>query len=289
MMEAEAKDSEEEEATQNIAKRQHDVSPHNLHISTEKAHPSPQSKESISRNLQAASASRVSPSAWNNNDTVLVTAKESAPVRGSNLQGNYKEHLEELASPDTRTARGVTCDKSSEQPLKTYNRTPTSDKVGNNLSSSLGSAISSHSDVAKLSTISYMRKTPRRNTLPVFSGEMASHLSSFSKLNVDKFNDRDGIHISSFRAERAEDGTDSGFVNTPSDETEIRHEEGKTDNVPEKRKLDVSYGSSKSQKTSHDSEASVSPSVSNRTGGPEPAVLINGMLDDNAADRKSVV
>ncbi|XP_057473417.1 BRCT domain-containing protein At4g02110-like [Actinidia eriantha] len=268
MMEAEAKDSEEDDA-QEIAKKQYggskdNVSPHNLHIGTVRAHPSPLSKDDILKNLLPASASKGLPSARNNNDTVLATAEETVTGQALNLQGIHKKIPGVLCSGDTRTVGDVTCGEPSEQPLKPYDKTPPSDKSGNALASTSGSAKRSpHSNAAKLSLLSYSRKIPRRNTLSLFSGEMSSNVSSIPKVDINKLN----THLMS-RAEQAKDGTDTGFVKTPSKETKLYHEGDKGEMLPEKRKMDGSYGSSKAQKMSHNPKAPItgSPLLNHITG-----------------------
>ncbi|XP_028084818.1 BRCT domain-containing protein At4g02110 [Camellia sinensis] len=288
MMEAEAKDSEEE--AQELAKQQYgdrkiDVSPSNLHIGIiVRAHPSPQTKEDVSRNLLATSASKALSSAGNKNDTVFASAEKTPSARALNLQDIHKKQSEVLCSQDTKTLGDVTCGDPSDQPLKLYDRLPTCAKVGNDLPSSGSAKRSPPDDAANSNTISYSRKTPRRNSFSMFSGEMASNVSSFPTVDIDEFNVSVGFNISSTRAEQANDGTDSGCVKTPSKETGLHHEGGKNGMLPEKRKMNVSYGSSKSKKTSHDSKPCIleSPLVINRTGPSESAVLIDGALDENA-------
>ncbi|PSS14720.1 BRCT domain-containing protein [Actinidia chinensis var. chinensis] len=289
MMEAEAKDSEEEDA-QDIAKKQYggskdSVSPHNLHIGKERAHPSPLSKEDISRNLLATSASKGLSSACNNNDTVLATAEETVTGQALNLQGMRQKIPDVLCSGDTRTLGVVTCGEPSEQPLKPYDRTPPSAKRGNALASTSGIAKRSpHSDAATLTLGSYSRKTPRRNTLSLFSGEKSSNVGSIPKVAINKLNTSDGFDNFLSRAEQAKDGTDTGFVKTPSKNTKLHHERDKSDMLPEKRKMNGSCGSSKAQKTSHNPKARItgSPLVNQRTGCSEQEILINLALDENA-------
>ncbi|GFZ13787.1 transcription coactivator [Actinidia rufa] len=291
MMEAEAKDSEEDDA-QEIAKKQYggskdNVSPHNLHIGTVRAHPSPLSKDDILRNLLPTSASKGLPSARNNNDTILATAEETVTGQALNLQGIHKKIPDVLCSVDTITLGDVTCGEPSEQPQKSYDRTPPSAKSGNALASTSGSAMRSpHSDAAKLSLLSYSRKTPRRNTLSLFPGEMSSNASSIPKVDINKLN----TYLMS-RAEQAKDGTDTGFVKTPSKETKLYHEGDKGDMLPEKRKMDGSYGSSKAQKTSHNPKAPItgSPLVNHITGCSEqnsPGNIV--VTNDSSFDRKSL-
>lgn len=282
MLEAEAKDSEEE--AHEIPMKQYgeskiNVSPHNLHIGTLSAHPSPPSKEEVSRNLLATSASKDLSKTANNINAVFATAEDTLPVKASNSQHIHKKHPEVPCFQDTRTLGDVSCGEPSEQPLNSHERTPTSAKAGTELTSTSGSAkMSPYSDAAK-STVSYSSKTPRRNTLSVLSAEIAKNLSNTSEVDIDKSNVSVGFgfSISSSKAEQAESKTDSGFIETPSKKTVLRNEGGKSDTLPEKRKMDVSYGSSKSRKMS------ASPLVNDKTEGSEPAVLVNGALDENAS------
>ncbi|KAI8574817.1 hypothetical protein RHMOL_Rhmol01G0383100 [Rhododendron molle] len=279
MLEAEAKDSEEEAheiPMKQFGESKINVSPHNLHIGTLRAHPSPLSKEEVSRNLLATSASKDLSKTANNINAVFATAEETLPVKASNSQHIRKKHPEVPCFQDTRTLGDVSCGEPSEQPFNSHERTTTSAKAGTELTSTSESAkMSPYSDAAK-STVNYSSKTPRRNTLSVLSAEIAKNLSNTSEVDIDKSNVSVGFgfSISSSKAEQAEGKTDSGFI--PSKKTVLRNEGGKSDALPEKRKMDVSYGSSKSRKMSG------SPLVNDKTEGSEPAVLVNGALDENA-------
>ncbi|KAH7862795.1 hypothetical protein Vadar_009725 [Vaccinium darrowii] len=282
MQEAEAKDSEEE-ADESPKKQNGDgkinVSPHNLHIGTVRVHPSPRSTEEVSRKLLATSTSKNLSKTANNIDAVLASAEETLSVEASKLQHIHKKHPDVLCFQDTRTLGNVSCGEPSEQPFNSYDRTPTPAKAGNEPASTSGSAkMSPYSSEAKL-TVSYSRKTPRRNALSALSGEMATDLSNTSEVEIDKSNVSVsfgfGFSISPSKAELAESKPSSGFE-TPSKKTVLPNEGGR-DMLPEKRKIDVSCGSSKSRKMSH------IPLVNDQTEGSEPAVLINGPLAENAS------
>ncbi|KAL6978327.1 hypothetical protein U1Q18_019997 [Sarracenia purpurea var. burkii] len=277
MVEAEAKDSEEEE-TEEIAKcgeRKYNVNPHDGTV-TVRAHPSPQSKDDISRNLLATSASKGLSRSANNKVTELAGAEETLSVQAVNLQDIDMQHPEMLCSRDTRTLGNVTCGEPSEQPLKSFDITPTS---------ASGSAKRSpDSDAAKLSTMSYSRKIPRRNALSMSPGQMACNLNNAPKVGVDKLNVSYGFEISSSETEQVRDGTESEFIRTPSKKNELHHEVG-SDVLPEMRKMNVSYGCSKSQKMSYDPKTRITenPLVNWRTGCLESTTaLTNGSLDENA-------
>ncbi|KAA8549098.1 hypothetical protein F0562_000782 [Nyssa sinensis] len=279
-MEAEAKDSEEE--ANDISKMQHverimNASPRKLQTEMACAQKSPISKEEISKNVLDASASKGLSNVGNTNDMVITNRKEIISDQGSTLHDIHEKHSEVPGSRDSRIS-DVSCGEASEQPSKTFKRTPVSAKVGHGLASTSGSTKRSpYSDAVKLSSTSYTKKMPRRTTLSMHSGEMASNTS------LDKFNASDGFGISSSKIEQAEDGTGSGCAKTPLKGIDLCHQEGLSATLPEKRKLDVSCGSSKSQKMSHNPKAFIAEGllVSNRTEGLEPASLIDGPSEIN--------
>ncbi|KAA8543039.1 hypothetical protein F0562_021466 [Nyssa sinensis] len=280
MVEAEAKDSEEE--TEDNGKEQYvDRKIHaslNLQIGVARAHQSPILKAEISQNVLDASASIDVLNVGNSNKRVMATGKQSISDQSSTLDNVNKKHIEVPGSGDTRTVSDVTCGELSEQQFKTFDRTPTVAKIGNDLSSTSGSAKRSpQSDAANLTVRSYSRKKPMRTTLSIHSGDMASNTNSFPKISSGELNVSHSFDIPACKVEQAKNETDSGCAQTPSGGTKLFHEEGQTGILSEKRKLDVSYGGSKSQKMSHNPKACISegPSPTNRTEGLEPASLIN--------------
>ncbi|XAR61397.1 hypothetical protein NMG60_11035089 [Bertholletia excelsa] len=300
MMEIEAKDSEEQEA-QAIAKNQLDISPRVLHTPVIRARPSPQ--QDASRSLLGAQGSN-NLSSFLNNSKRIVSADETLSVQTSNLPDSHKKHSEVVGSSDNRTLGNATCGRSSDQPLKTYKRivnsplktnermpnstkedsslktnerTSNPTKDGKGLASTFGSAMrSDQSDAAKLSTISYTRKTVRKDSLPMLTAETLSNLSRLCKIDVDESKNK-GFDMSLFMVEQPKDGTDSDGFRTPK-KAELHHEGGKSGTVTEKRKIAVSYESSKSQKRSHDSK------MSGRMGSSEPQVLLNAVTSKNMPD-----
>ncbi|KAK3020589.1 hypothetical protein RJ639_046939, partial [Escallonia herrerae] len=131
-------------------------------------------------------------------------------------------------------------------------------------------------DAAKLGTLSDSRKTPRRTPSPLYLGKMANNLSSGSTVNIGKLCLGDGLDISASVIEQAKDGTDS--KETPSKGNILPDEVEQSGRLSEKRKMEVSYGSSKLQKRTRHPEACTSEGtlVANRTEGSEPAPYING-------------
>ncbi|XP_059625600.1 BRCT domain-containing protein At4g02110 [Cornus florida] len=259
MMEAEAKDSEEEaEDSQDIAKKlrrenQINASPPNLQIGMSRANQSPVLKGEGSRNLLNTSASKSLSNVDNTNDMVLATGKTITSDQAAALN-------------------------------EPHDRTPVSAKAGFDLPCTSGSAKKSPpSDVAKLSAISYSRKTIRSTTLPMYSGEMESNLSSLPKINMEKSNVMDGFDLSSSKAEQDKDGSGTDFrrVRTTLKGTGLTYEEGKIGTLPEKRKLDVSCVTSKLQKTRHSPEAFISKGlhVSDGAEVSEPASLLDGPFE----------
>ncbi|KAK2965242.1 hypothetical protein RJ640_019997, partial [Escallonia rubra] len=131
-------------------------------------------------------------------------------------------------------------------------------------------------DAAKLGTLSYSRKTPRKTTSPLYLGKMANNLSSGSTVNIGKLCLGDGLDISASVIEQAKDGTDC--KETPSKGNSLPDEVEQSGRLSEKRKMEVSYGGSKLQKRTRHPEACTSEGtlVANRTEGSEPAPYING-------------
>ncbi|KAK3001747.1 hypothetical protein RJ639_021991, partial [Escallonia herrerae] len=131
-------------------------------------------------------------------------------------------------------------------------------------------------DAAKLGTLSYSRKTPRRTTSPLYLGKMANNMSNGSTVNIGTLCLGDGLDISASVIEQAKDGTDC--KETPSKGNSLPDEVEQTGRLSEKRKMEVSYGSSKLQKRTRHPEACTSEGteVANRTEGSEPAPYIIG-------------
>lgn len=260
-MEAEAKDSEEE--TEGTATKQcgeEATIPHQIQIS----------KPEVSRNPLDLSASKGLLNVGNTNHKVPViekTRSDHAPYLHK-LHNNNNHEL--LGSHDVGILRDVTLGEQSKQ----YDIIGTPVRVGNDLvSTSTSAKRSPHSDVAKLGSMSCSRKTPRRTTLPVPSGEMASNLRSSPMMNIGMYNVSEGFGISSLNIEQAKDESDFSGVKTPLKETDVLPEADQSGTLPEKRKTDVPLGSSKIQKTSHNPKATISEgsSVANRSEIFEPA------------------
>ncbi|KAM7527004.1 hypothetical protein LguiB_030414 [Lonicera macranthoides] len=261
MMEAEAKDSEEE--TEGIATKQcgeEATTPHQIQVS----------KPEVSRNPLDSSASKRLLNVGNTNHKVPViekTRSDQAPY----LHKLHNDNHELLGSHDVGTLRDVTLGEQSKQ----YDGLGTPVRVGNDLvSTSTSAKRSPHFDVAKLGSMSCSRKTPRRTTPPDPSGELASNLRSSPMMNIGMYNVSEGFGISSFNIEQAKDESDFSGVKTPSKETDVLPEADQSGTtLPEKRKIDVSSGSSKIQKTSHNSKATISEGslVANRSEIFEPA------------------
>ncbi|XP_052183931.1 BRCT domain-containing protein At4g02110 [Diospyros lotus] len=232
-MEIEVKDSVEE--AQNIAEKQYDAISGNMCIGRIRGNLSSQLKEDISRKLLATSASKV------------LTADEIVSVHASNLQDVHKNHSKVFESWGTRTPGDVASGK-QQHLSKTYSKKPASAQSENVLTSKYEDAVRADTDGAKFS-ISYSRKIPKRNTLP----------------------------MSSSAIEQAIDVTNSSCVKTPLKETKLHHERGQIDAALRKRKMDVSYGSSKSRKITHDSTIS---QLVNDAGGLASSGSLSDELDN---------
>ncbi|CAK9145205.1 unnamed protein product [Ilex paraguariensis] len=275
MMEAEAKDSDEE--AEEIATKQYEqrnvlASPQNLQMGMKSPHNSVISKQEVSKNLLTSSPSQGFSNVGHTCDIVSGIGKETKSDEASYLYEIHNKHSEVLVSLDVRTPRGVSCIKPSD-PCDAILISP---KSGNGFASTPGSA--EKSDAAKLSAISYSRKTPRTTTPSMFPGDKVKNMSSACALNTGKLDVSESLNISSSVTEQ--DGIILGCAEIPLGETELHAKEGHSGTLPEKRKINVSDCSSKSQKIIHNpahfSEHSL---LVNRSGGLGAASLPDGTLE----------
>ncbi|XP_043721345.1 BRCT domain-containing protein At4g02110-like [Telopea speciosissima] len=122
-------------------------------------------------------------------------------------------------------------------------------------SNSRTAARSPHSDAAKLVTVRYSRRTPRRSSVST-SAEPSGHAHEFSKGSLEGKKVNLGFGTSSLTVEQSKDNIDS-------DCGALYHQGGKTGTLPQKRELAVSSNDIRSpNEESHDPKvcASVSPS-----------------------------
>ncbi|KAK8718147.1 hypothetical protein V6N13_045392 [Hibiscus sabdariffa] len=149
--------------------------------------------------------------------------------------------------------RNVSSIKSA-QPV---NRSPNSTNMDNNLAStSKNPSLSNQTFTA----ISYSRKTPRKSprttTPPSLSREVSNNISVSPQAMKMK-----SLSESSSRMQQPEEGTSPCLVRSPRKESGLCHGEDSAGILPQKRALELSGSSSKSQKMSHNAKASVKGSA----------------------------
>lgn len=263
MMEAEAKDSEEEDAAQESVRKQNEEMKNVVCPNTLTAMPrvTPQSKENY-KILVTSSASKGLPLTTNNNATASASGEQILSVKTSNIQNTDRRNTSALGLLDPVCLEDAINDE-------LYSKTPTSPKEASNLIT--------HSDEAKLTSLSYSRKISGKSTLPGFEVENRSNLCSSSKVDGEKVNAGVGFAAYSSREEQPEVGTETGLASSPSKEED--------NSLSRKRKMDVSYGKSKLPKLDRDSKAcySESPLVSNATKGSASAFSTDAGVDKNAS------
>ena len=155
------------------------------------------------------------------------------------------------------------------------NGTPDPSKVANDLTSTSGSAERSTQCNAKLSPLSYLRKSPRRSSLPMYSGEVLGNLSDCSKVPLGKVSD--DFDNFSLKMEQAKDRFGSGHLQTSMEEFDLGNGGESSGLLPQKRTADVSYAGFKSPKVSLNAKPCFarSPVVGDRTQILEPTTLID--------------
>ncbi|KAL2535493.1 BRCT domain-containing protein [Forsythia ovata] len=266
-MEAEAKDSDEE--TEDVATmkgvERRVASAQNTR--TEMKSPYQSSvKQEILRNSLNLSASKSLKNIGNGNEVLSTLGKETNLDQLSFLKETHNKHLEMLGSCSARSPGKM----SSDVPLGTRFL----EKVENDLVSSSKSGKSSpNTDVSKLSEKSYSRKTPGRPSLPLCSERIESNAGNTSTSNADELRVTGGFNISYLEKHR--DGADFDRVKTPSKRPALHLDREQTTTLPEKRKMTVSDGNSKSLKMSHDPKIIVGcDSLAKRTEGSASESLV---------------
>lgn len=261
MMEAEAKDSEEETEDTTVKQfwgRNIDKSPHNSKIGVPTTSELPKSVGELSP------APKGPLSVDSTTDMLLFPRKEKTSGQTSNFD-----------NVDVSKALGYQNTNSAEVP-DLLDQNPDSTKVGNGLTStSRNGKRPIHSD-ATFSPLSDSMKTSWRSSLPMYSGEMPGNLSDHSKAHLGEVSD--DFDNFPFRVEKAMDRFGSGCLQTSKEGTELVHGEESSGLLPQKRMANAAYASFKSPKVSIDAKPCVatSPVVGDKTQGLEPTTLIDG-------------
>ena len=280
MLEAEAKDSEEEGAPmKQSGGKVVNRSPPKLQIGTPKAHELPVSAEEVPKTPQDSTRPTGLLNIMNVDGMLSITGKEVRSNQASSMNKVNINHPEGVAGLEAGAAKDTACGEQSEN----CDRTPVSANLRNSLTFPSTSGTKSPLSEAKLNLLSYSRKTPLRNSLPTCSGENSSNASGSLKSDIVSLKVNGGVNISPPRVEEAKNGGDSDPVKTPLKGTKQPNEESLSDILPQKRKTDVSCAVSKSEKRRQDSELGISrsPLGGNRSAGLESASLINGPIQIN--------
>jgi topoisomerase (DNA) II binding protein 1 len=261
MMEAEAKDSEEEAedtAVKQFWGRDMNKSPHNSKIGI------PTTSE-LPKSLGELSPAPKGPLNVESTTNMLLTPGK----------GKTSGQASSFDNVDVSKAVGCQNTNSGELPdLLDQNPDPT--KVGNGLTStSRNGKRPIHSD-ATFSPLSDSMKTSRRSSLPVYSGEMPGNISDHSKAHLGEVSD--DFDNFPFRVETEKDRFGSGCLQTSREGANLVHGEESSGLLPQKRMANAAYASFKSPKVSIDAKpcAATSPVAGDKTQGLEPTTSIDG-------------
>ncbi|XP_015891972.3 BRCT domain-containing protein At4g02110 [Ziziphus jujuba] len=260
MMEAEAKDSEDE--AEDTSMKQSGLeymqkSPCIVRTSVLEADKLPKLEGLASNVKPVPTVPNVPLNDDNAKDKLSVPVLENIFDQASNI--NNVNIPKTLSCQD---AGGVEVAMSGELPDLHY-RTPDGKNVRNDLTCNFGKAERSppHSD-GKFSAKSYSRNMPRRLE------EMLTNGSGFSKVPLVGNKVSDELCSSSFTMEEAKDRTGFNCVEAPQKEISTDHGEESCGILPQKRMMDASYSSSKTHKISYEAKSWLtSPSASDRTLG----------------------
>ncbi|OVA02555.1 BRCT domain [Macleaya cordata] len=142
-----------------------------------------------------------------------------------------------------------------------------------------------HSDATNLSTLSYSRKMPKNSPTSIFSGEHSSHLRSSPQGHLDEHKFKDGFGISQLNLDQDKNNLDFGRIENQRNDSELHHSEVKGENKSDtpKRKLalsDTSFGSPKNRTLNSGICASGSTLASAR---PEGEMIVTPEMKSNPA------
>ncbi|KAB2605063.1 BRCT domain-containing protein, partial [Pyrus ussuriensis x Pyrus communis] len=151
-------------------------------------------------------------------------------------------------------------------------------KVRDDFITNCGSAERASHSAGKLS---YSRQTSWRPTLPLHMGYKSGRGSVSSKVPIRKLNANDDLASYTLNADQADEKFDSNCVEVPLKDTNLQNREESSGIFPQKRVMDLSYASSKSQKTNPGAKSGSmhSPSSSIRSPKVKPTSLIDGSCE----------
>ncbi|XWS31806.1 hypothetical protein CRYUN_Cryun23aG0107800 [Craigia yunnanensis] len=261
VMEAEAKDSEEEAGeTKQSGQKSLNRSPHNLKSGMLSSSELPNSAVEVITSTMP----RHSP----NTKEVLLTPGKSH--QGTSFNNVNVPELHVFQDSALRNASSIKL-------AEPHNRSTNSTKVDNNLASTSKSSSLSNE---KFTAISYSRKTPRKSpgkyTAPNLSGEISGNIyGSPQAMRI-----RDASNISSSKMQQPEEKISSCFIESPWKGSDLCHQEDSTGILPQKRASEFSASSSKSQKMSHSAKAAIKGSALD-IEQLEPTSLVGDELQTN--------
>ncbi|BFG43485.1 hypothetical protein CerSpe_297590 [Prunus speciosa] len=264
MMEAEARDSEDE-AENTIMKQSGGTNMYKSPLNIK----SPPATSGMPKS--EGDVPKVPMNFYNAMDHVLIPQNENKLGQASSFSSAY-------------VSNGVSCqnackfrDGTDGELNDQHHRTP-DPEVRDDLTSNFGTA---ERPAHSARTLSYSRQTPLKSTLPLHVGDKSSNGSVSSKVPICKSNANFGLASYTFKADQENNKIDSSCVEVPLKGIHSQNGEESRDIFPRKRTMDLSYGSSKSQKMNHDAEAGIicSPSSSDKSPKVKPTSMVDGSYE----------
>ncbi|CAL9024027.1 unnamed protein product [Prunus brigantina] len=260
MMEAEARDSEDE-AENTIMKQSGGRNMYKSPLNIK----SPPATSGMPKS--EGDVPKVPMNFYNAMDHVLIPQNENKLGQASSFSNAY-------------VSNGVSCQNADGELNDQHHRTP-DPKVRDDLTSNFGTP---ERPAHSARTLSYSRQTPLKSTLPLHVGDKSSNGSVSSKVPICKSNAKFGLASYTFKADQENNKIDSSCVEVPLKRIHSQNGEESSGILPRKRTMDLSYGSSKSQKMNHDAEAGIicSPSSSDKSPKVKPTSMVDGSYETNS-------
>ncbi|XVE77548.1 hypothetical protein DITRI_Ditri13aG0072100 [Diplodiscus trichospermus] len=259
VMEAEAKDSEdgaEETTSKQSGLRSLSRSPHNLKAGMLSSSELPNSAVEGSTSIMP----RHSP---NSKEVLLTPVKSNQGTSFSNVNAPELHAFEDSGLKNA----------SSVKIAEACNRSSNCTKVDNNLASTSNSPSLSYE---KFTSVSYSRKTHRKSsgefTPPNISGEKSGNITGGSPQAMSV---KDAPDFSSSKMQQPEERIGSCFIESPLKGSDLYHGGDSAGMLPQKRVLELSASSCKSQKMSHNAKAAIKGSVLNTEQGETTSLVGN--------------
>ncbi|XVF80666.1 hypothetical protein PTKIN_Ptkin15bG0092500 [Pterospermum kingtungense] len=232
----------------------------------------------ISHNLKAGmlSSSELPNSAVEVSTSTMPRMLESSPktkevllMPGQSLQSTSLNN----DAPELHAFKDSGLRSSSIKLAESHNRSPICTKLDNNMASTSKSPSLSNE---KFTTISYSRKKPGLSTPRKSSGEISGNINGSPQAMTIK----GASDCSSPKMQRPEERISSCLVESPCRGSDMYHGEDSAGILPQKRALELSSSSCKSQKTSHSAQVAIKESALD-TKQLEPTSLVGDQLQIN--------